>query len=227
MKLITPIIDLFFPPVCLACSDYLPEKDLRICVDCRHDLPVTHFHFDNPEYVKKIFYGRLELQNATALLRFHKKGIVQQLMHNLKYRGHEEIGSLLGDWLGGELATNSDYNSIDLVIPVPLHEKKLRQRGYNQVEKFGLQIAKALDVPYVDDVLVKVSSTNSQVFKKREARWGDGHQVFTIQNEERLKGKHILLVDDIITTGATIETCANVLTKTHNNKLSVASMAIA
>ncbi len=227
MKLINPIIDLFFPPVCMACNSYLSDKSLQICIDCRHDLPVTNFHFDNSDYVKKVFYGRVEIENATALLRFHKKGIVQQLMHNLKYRGHENIGELLGDWLGEELATIKAYNEIDLVIPVPLHKTKLKKRGYNQVAKFGQRIAKAINADYEDNVLVKTSATKTQVFKNRESRWLQKDGIFTVQNEERLEGKHILLVDDIITTGATIEACANILTKTHNNKLSVATMAIA
>jgi len=211
----------------MACNGYLSEKNLQICVNCRHDLPVTNFHFDDSDYVKKVFYGRVKLENATALLRFHKKGIVQQLMHNLKYRGHETIGELLGDWLGEELTTIEAYRDIDIVIPVPLHKSKETKRGYNQVTKFGQSIARALSVPYEGDVLVKTSPTKTQVFKKREARWQQHDGVFTIHNEERLKGKHILLVDDIITTGATIEACANILTKTHNNKLSIATMAIA
>ena len=211
----------------MACNGHLPEKELMICVNCRHELPVTNFHLDDSDYVKKVFYGRVKLENATALLRFHKKGIVQQLIHNLKYRGHEEIGELLGDWLGEELKISDAFREIDIVIPVPLHKSKLRQRGYNQVARFGQQIAEALKVPYEDDILVKTSSTKTQVFKKREARWLQHDGVFSIQNEERLKGKHILLVDDIITTGATMEACANILTKTHNNKLSIATMAIA
>ncbi len=227
MKLFTPIIDLFFPPVCLACDGNLPEKNLQICVNCRHELPITNFHLDGSDYVKKVFYGRLQLENATALLRFHKKGIVQQLLHNLKYREHEDIGELLGNWLGEELKTVESYKSIDLVVPVPLHKAKLKKRGYNQVEKFGQQIAKSLNVPYADDILIKTSATKTQVFKKREARWQQNNEIFTIQNEERLKDKHILLVDDIITTGATMEVCSNELTKTHNNKLSIAAMAIA
>ena len=227
MKLLEPIIDLFFPPVCMACTGYLSEKDLKICINCRHDLPVTNFHFDDSDYVKKVFYGRIKVENATALLRFHKKGIVQQLIHNLKYRRHEDVGELLGDWLGEELATIKAYKKIDVVIPVPLHKAKLKKRGYNQVAKFGQRIAEALNVPYEDDVLIKTSVTKTQVFKNRESRWLENDGAFTVQNEEHLKGKHILLVDDIITTGATIEVCANKLTKTHNNKLSIATMAIA
>lgn len=211
----------------MCCNGNIPEKELLICVECRHDLPITNFHFSDPNYVKKAFYGRLELENATALLRFHKKGIVQELMHNLKYRGHEPIGEFLGNWLGEELQSITSYKSIDLVIPVPLHKARLKKRGYNQVAKFGQRIAEALEVPYEDEVLVKTSSTSTQVFKKREARWQKNDQIFSVQNIERLKGKHILLVDDIITTGATMEACANILTEKHNNKLSIAAMAIA
>lgn len=211
----------------MACEGELIEESQLICIDCRHSLPVTNFHFDDSDYVKKVFYGRLQLENATALLRFHKKGIVQQLMHNLKYRGHEEIGELLGNWLGEELKTLKNYQDIDVVIPVPLYKRNLKKRGYNQVEKFGRCIANALNSSYLDDILVKTTATKTQVFKKREARWQRSNQIFAIQNEDQLKGKHILLVDDIITTGATIEACANVLNKTYQNRLSVATMAIA
>lgn len=226
MTLLNSLTDLFFPAACLGCNATISKKEELICINCRHSLPVTNFHLNNSDDVKKVFYGRVKLANATALLRFQKKSIVQQLIHNLKYRGHEAIGQLLGEWLGEELKHVEAYKNVDIVIPVPLHKKKLKQRGYNQVEKFGEAIAKALDVTYENDILIKVSSTHTQVFKNRASRW-QKNQVFDIQNEHKLANKHILLVDDIITTGSTIEACASVLTKTHNNTLSIATMAIA
>jgi len=220
------LLNLFFPKVCESCNGILGDNEQVVCTSCRHHLPVTNFHFENSETVKKTVYGRVKLENATALFHFSKKGMVQQLLHNLKYRGHEQIGSFLGQWLGQELSTLDAYGAIDVVIPVPLHRSKLRKRGYNQVAKFGKEIAKALNAEYNESVLIKTKSTKTQVFKKRLLRWND-KALFDISENQSLKGKHILLVDDIITTGATVEACALVLLKIDNITLSVATMAIA
>jgi len=221
------ILNLFFPKVCYACSHLLTDNELHICTSCRHNLRVTNFHFENNDTVEKVFYGRVKIEQATALLKFEKKGIVQQLLHNLKYRSHETISNVLGVWLGNELKTIEAYNKIDIVIPVPLHKNKLQKRGYNQVAEFGIEIAKALNAKYIDNVLVKTTATKTQVFKKRISRWNNTNEVFTITNTTLIEGKHILLVDDIITTGATIEACVNMLNKANNIKISVATMAIA
>ncbi len=221
------LLNLFFPKVCYACSHLLTDNENHICTTCRHNLPVTDFHFENNNTVEKVFYGRIKLEQATALLKFEKKGIVQQLLHNLKYRSHETISKVLGEWLGKELKNVEAYSTIDIVIPVPLHKNKLRKRGYNQVAKFGVEIAKALNAEYIDSVLVKTTATKTQVFKKRISRWNNSNEVFAIKNKVLIKGKHILLVDDIITTGATIESCVNILIKAEDVKISVATMAIA
>jgi len=221
------LLNLFFPKVCYACRNLLVDQEIYICTDCRHNLPVTNCHFNNDDTVKKVLYGRVKLENATALLQFQKKGMVQHLLHGLKYKGYENIGVFLGKWLGEELKTIEAYGNIDAVVPVPLHKRKLRKRGYNQVEKFGLEIAKALDVEYIDTVLTKTTSTKTQVFKKRIARWNNNNEVFSITNHSTIVNKHILLVDDIITTGATIEVCSNELLKADNVKISLATMAIA
>ena len=219
------LLNLFFPKVCYACRNLLVDQETYICTDCRHNLPVTNYHFNNDDTVKKVLYGRVKLENATALLQFQKKGMVQHLLHGLKYKGYENIGVFLGKWLGEELKTIEAYGNIDAVVPVPLHKRKQRKRGYNQVDKFGLEIAKALDVEYIDTVLIKTTSTKTQVFKERIARWNNNNEVFSITNHNTIANKHILLVDDIITTGATIETCANQLLKSKNIKISIAVMA--
>tara|TARA_R110002167_G_scaffold69375_4_gene195501 strand:- start:11925 stop:12602 length:678 start_codon:yes stop_codon:yes gene_type:complete len=221
------IINLLFPKVCYACHNLLNDNEHAVCTNCRNELPVTNFHFNNDDTVLKVFYGRVKIENATALLRFEKKGIVQQLIHGLKYKGHESIGVFLGDWLGGELKTVKIYNSIDIVIPVPLHQKKLKKRGYNQVAKFAQHIANALEVSYRDDILLKVTNTESQVLKQRLARWNNTNELFLLENKQDIANKHILLVDDLITTGATMEACITVLNQAENIKISVVSMAIA
>lgn len=221
------VINLFFPKVCYACSHYLSDNEDTICINCRHDLPITNFHFNNDDTVKKVLRGRVKIEHATALFRFEKKGPIQQLIHGLKYKGYEHIGTLLGDWLGGELSETEAFQDINMVIPVPMHDKKLKKRGYNQVAKFGEQIAKALNVDYVDDVLIKITNTASQTTKKRVARWNNTDELFALKNISKIENKHILLVDDIITTGATLEACCSVLNQTKNLKISIATMAIA
>ena len=221
------LIDIFYPKVCYACSNLLLDNEAYICTNCRHDLPVTNFHFNNDKTVSNIFYGRSEIEQATALLWFEKKGISQKLIHNLKYKGFEEIGLFLGDWLGEELKTIESYQNIDLVIPVPLHKKKLRKRGYNQVTKFGQQLAKALQVEFMNDVLIKTTNTHSQVHKNRISRWLNNSEIFNATNLHKITNKHVLLVDDIVTTGATLESCITVLQKAKNVKISIATMAVA
>ncbi len=225
--MIKPLLNLFFPKVCYACLNLLNDNEDTICMDCRHDLPVTNFHFDDSDDVAKVLYGRAKIEDGTALFRFEKKGNVQQLIHNLKYRDHENIGFLLGNWLGGELKTIKNYKTIDIVIPVPLHKKKLKTRGFNQVAKFGQQIAEALNADYMDDVLLKLTNTKTQSKKGRLARWINSEELFAIQNIPSIENKHILLVDDIITTGATLEACISVLNEAKDIKISIATMAIA
>ncbi|MFD2543185.1 ComF family protein [Lacinutrix gracilariae] len=220
------IIDLFFPKVCYACYVHLQDSECYVCTSCRHNLPVTNYHLNANQAVAKVFYGRAKVEQATALLRFEKKSIVQQLIHNLKYRGYEEIGVFLGQWLGNELKELPTYQEIDIVVPVPLHKKKYKKRGYNQVAKFGQEIAKALQADYNDSSLIKITNTTSQVTKKRFARWQSNYELFTLENAASIENKHILIVDDIITTGATLESCIQVLNKAKNVKISIATMAI-
>ncbi|MBD0830948.1 ComF family protein [Aestuariibaculum sediminum] len=221
------VINLLFPKVCYACSNILKDNEDTICTSCRHDLPVTNFHFNQDETVKKVLYGRAKIEHATALFRFEKKGLVQKLIHGLKYRGYESIGTSLGNWLGGELKTLQEYRKIDMVIPVPLHKRKLKKRGYNQVAKFGKQIANALNASYKEDILIKVTDRSSQVNKIRFSRWNNNDELFKLKNKSDIENKHILLVDDLITTGATLEACIQVLNSGKNVKISIATMAIA
>lgn len=225
--MIINLLNLFFPQVCLSCDNPLEVNELYVCTVCRHELPLTNFESTTNNALTKKLYGRVLLRNASSLLWFSKKGLVQHLLHNLKYKGHEEIGEFLGKWLGEELSKRNEFRTVDVVIPVPLHSKRLRQRGFNQVHKFGKQLADALECDFNTEVLQKTKATTTQVFKDRIMRWINDDALFMVTEFETLKGKHILLVDDIITTGATIETCANALSKIEGVTISVATMAIA
>ncbi len=217
---------LFFPIHCAACDSPLYKNEKLLCTSCRHELPLGNFHNVNAKKIEKVFYGRVKIENATSLFVFHKDGLVQNLLHNLKYRGQEEIGVELGKWLGQELQQSTKYQDIDIVIPVPLHKKRMRERGYNQVEKFGVEIAKTLNAEYINCVLKKISYNKKQSKHERRNRWGNTVETFGTQKESLLINKHILLVDDIVTTGATIESCINVLKSIPGIKISIATMAI-
>ncbi|MEL6988847.1 MAG: phosphoribosyltransferase family protein [Bacteroidota bacterium] len=203
------------------------SSEKMICTACRHILPVTNFHRYNDPYIKKLLYARLKLEQATALFFFEKKGAVQQLMHNLKYKGDERISGFLGQWLGFELSETKEYQNIDIVIPVPIHPRKKRKRGYNQVTGFGKALAEYLNCDFSEKILVKSKNTKTQVFKGRFTRSDAVYEAFSVSNYEKLNGSHILLVDDILTTGSTLEACGLELLKIPNIKLSIAVMAIA
>lgn len=224
------MLNLLFPRVCNGCNELLLKDEKILCTTCRFDLPLACHHRNNNTAFSDIFYGRFPLEQATALLQFQKRGVTQNILHNLKYKNQQQISGFFGKWLGSELAEISEYKDTDIVIPVPLHKQKLKKRGYNQVEGFGKAIAEALQVPYRDDVLLKLSKTKSQVFKERFSRYNPAWKeegVFSLQNKEAIENQHVLLVDDIITTGATLETCAQQLLKATNVKLSLATIAIA
>ncbi len=178
--------------------------------------------------MKDRFYGRIPVEHATALLDYQKKGLTQELIHSLKYRGYKKISSFFGKWLGAELSQHPHYKKVELVLPVPLHKSRLKKRGYNQVSGFGYEIAKALQVPFREDILLKISKTESQVFKERLLRFSTSDtQVFYVKKSKVIAEKHILLVDDIVTTGATLESCATELLKTEGTRISFATIAIA
>lgn len=220
------MLNVLFPKVCGGCSNKLLNGENTLCASCLHALPMLSHHTTGSTAMKNVFYGRVEIEHATALLQFNKKGITQELLHNLKYRGRENIGVFFGKWLGAELAEIEAYKAIDCIIPVPIHKLKKRKRGYNQVTGFAKEISEALQKPLLEDVLLKTNKTQSQVFKQRFTRFGN-EEVFSIKKREAIEGKHILLVDDIITTGATLENCANQLLHAGASKISLATIAMA
>lgn len=221
------LINLLYPKICSGCSNTLLETEEIICTSCRHDMPFTQHHLNLQNETFNKFYGRLPLEHASSLLYFHKEGIVQELIHNLKYRGQQEVGKLAGQWYAENLQDVEAVKTVTEVIPVPLHKKRLRQRGYNQVEEFGKALAYGLGISYNNDLLKKESHTNTQTKKGLSARAEIAQSSFEALFTEADHGKHFLLIDDVITTGATLEACGRALIKIPNSKLSIVTIAYA
>jgi ComF family protein len=221
------IINLFFPPVCAGCHSFLISNENVICTQCRHNIPLTNHHVNPENEAFKKFYGRIPVEYTSALLYFHKKGIVQELIHNLKYKGQEQIGTVLGEWYAEDLKNSQILQSVDEIIPVPLHKRKLRERGYNQVTNFGLSLSDGLNIRYNPDLLVRNIYSKTQS-KKNLLNRSDGiDTIFDVAFTEKDHNKHFLLIDDVITTGSTLEACSHALLKIPGAKISIVCMAMA
>ena len=221
------IVNLFFPKVCSGCNSFLLTNENVICTVCRHDIPLTNHHLNPDNDASKKFYGRIPIQHASALFYFHKKGIVQQLIHNLKYKGHEEIGSIIGEWYAEDLSQMEFIQTVDEIIPVPLHPRKLKERGYNQVTTFGRALSSSLNLPYNDCVLNRNKYSKTQSKKNLLGRTEGIESVFDVTFTEKDHDKHFLLIDDVITTGSTLEACSRALLKIPGARISIVCMAMA
>ena len=221
------IINLFFPKVCSGCSSFLLSNENVICTVCRHDIPLTNHHLNPENDAFKKFYGRIPVVHASALFYFHKKGIVQELIHNLKYKGHEEIGTIVGEWYAEDLKNIYSLQFVDEIILVPLHRKKLKERGYNQVTAFGKALSSGLNIDYNDSLLIRNVYSKTQSKKNLLGRTEGIETIFDVSFTEKDHDKHFLLIDDVITTGATLEACSRALLKIPNAKISIVCMAMA
>lgn len=219
------LLHLFFPKLCSGCNALLLNNEDVICVKCRHDLPLTYHHLiENNEIISK-FYGILPIEYASSMVYFHSKGIAQELIHNLKYRKQQEIGTILGNLYGLELKESGKLPSIDFIIPTPIHKKRLKERGYNQVTTFCNALSNELQIPIENEVLIRIKHTKTQTKKSKEKRAEMHSNDFEVSYKECHIGKHFILIDDVITSGATIEACAKALLKIPNSKISLLSMA--
>ena len=220
-------VSLLFPELCKACGESLVADEDLLCIDCRYNLPFTDFHLKPDNLVAQQFWGKINLEAAYAMCYFTKGGKMQHLMHQFKYRGIQSIGNLLGNIAGEQLNKNPIFSRADLIIPVPLHKSRLRKRGYNQIVNFAEGLAEKLIIPVDEHNLVRIRATETQTHRSRFSRFENMQQVFALTSPETLVNKHLILVDDIVTTGSTLEACGTELLKVEGLKLNIATIAYA
>lgn len=222
---IDDFLHLFFPHTCVGCdTDVLNNEDL-LCAKCIDSLPVTSFISAPGNPVEKTFYGRLNIENAGSAFYFNKDSIIQQTIIQLKYKNNQRAGNFLGKLLGRQLASSKRFADVDVIIPLPLNDKKLFKRGYNQAAVIAEGITAVWNKPINENAVGRILFTETQTHKDRIARWETMDGVFAVSQPALLKNKHILLVDDVITTGATFEACGSVILEVPGTKLSLASVA--
>lgn len=227
--LLTEFADLLFPSLCLGCSEAMGENESILCTSCRIKLPETKQHLNpDDEHLLNKFAGKVPIRFVASYVYFNKGGIAQKLIHNIKYKGQKEAAKQIAEWYGHQLRAECNrLKEIELVLGVPLHKSRMQQRGYNQADWIAEGIADVFIIPARTDILVRNEFNSSQTNKNRLERWENVKTVFAVVKPEAVINKNILLVDDVLTTGATLEACAIELFKAGCNSVSVLTLAVA
>ncbi|HUX58506.1 MAG TPA: phosphoribosyltransferase family protein [Bacteroidales bacterium] len=220
-------ISLLFPRLCYSCGDHLLRNENLICTGCYVVIPRTNYHLDAGNPVAQLFWGRCMIEKAAAFSYYNKGSRIRNLIHNLKYKGIRELGNELGRIYALSLKSSGFMSDIDLIIPVPLHYSKKRIRGFNQSDLISSGMSDVTGIPVYLNSLSRITVSATQTKRSRYDRWTNVEGIFSINDSEMLKGKHILLVDDVITTGSTIESCTNELLKVEGVRVSVVAIAFA
>jgi ComF family protein len=220
-------VNLFFPPVCTACSNILLTQESHICTGCLYNMPRTNFHLDADNPMAQLFWGRVKVENAAAMYYFEKGSKCRKILHQIKYRGRKELARYIGTIYATELVRSGRFCDIDVILPVPLHPSRLKKRGFNQSEWFAQGLAEIMDKPLPGELLVRVLGAETQTGKTRIERWENVRDNFRLSHPEMIENKHALLVDDVVTTGATLEACALVLLAHPGVRVSILTLAYA
>lgn len=224
-KIASSFLQLWFPHCCLGCSSDYIQKGQLLCGRCIHQLPATGFFDLKANPVERIFYGRLRVENAAAGYYFTKNALIQHLLVQLKYRGNKDVGLFLGRMIGRAMHNSTQYKDIDFLVPLPLNPKKEFKRGYNQAELICRGIQEITGIPILKTGIQRRQFTESQTSRNRINRWQNMETAFEVNEREKLVNKHVLLVDDVITTGATIEACGSYILEIPGTRLSIAAAA--
>lgn len=225
--ILTDFISIIYPRVCVGCNEVLLKQEDTLCTHCHIQLPHTHFEDQRNNPVEKLFWMKLPVESASSAYFFSKKSRIQRIIHAFKYHDKPQVAIYMGQLIGKKLQNLNSTVSFDIIIPVPLHPLKKRIRGYNQAEKIAEGIAQVLNIPVDSNSLKRITANKTQTNKGLYDRWINVNSVFALSNQHDLTNKHVLLVDDVITSGSTIEASAKPLTKVPNVKISIASLALA
>ncbi|MBQ8520448.1 MAG: ComF family protein [Bacteroides sp.] len=225
MSIWNDLWELFFPRYCVVCDTRLCKAEENLCFKCLSRLPRTHLHRRKDNELEKNFWGRFPIERASSFLYYSKGGDVRKLLYELKYYGNRQIGLTLGKCMAAEMQASGFFEGIDVLIPVPLHPKKRRSRGYNQSEVLAEGIASVTGIPVASDWLSRNEHTETQTHKSQYERWLNVEGAFVCNDPQRMAGKHILLIDDVLTTGATIVACADALKAVCDLRISVLTLA--
>ena len=218
---------LFFPRHCVVCGDCLQQGEEALCMRCNIDMPRTGFHLQRDNEVERMFWGKIPLERATAYFYYSKGSSYRHILHQLKYNGRHDVGEAMGRFMAAELQAAGFFEGIDVVVPVPLHRSKQRARGYNQSECIARGIARVTGIGVDRASVVRLKNTATQTRKSAYERWENVREIFAVRHPERFAGKHLLLVDDVLTTGATLTACADAFTSVEGIRISILALAVA
>lgn len=226
-SIVNDVIGLFYPQICCGCDSHLLKQEKNLCLNCLYGLPKTYFWDYETNPIEKLFWGRLEVSSACTFLHYEKEGVVQKLMHRFKYEGKSGIGTELGRTFGYILKEKRWFTDADLIVPIPLHVSKEQRRGYNQSAYIADGMGEAFEMPVRNRLLSKEVASESQTRKSRFDRSQNVDDVFEVMKPAQVKGKNVLLVDDVVTTGATLESAGKKILDAGASRLYIATIAVA
>lgn len=218
------LLHLAFPHVCEGCGTDSLQTEHLLCLRCLSSLPSTNFHMHPNNPIEKIFWGRIPVTSASSQYYFTKESMMQHLMHQFKYKGNKEVGIYLGRLMGWALQESNRFSFVDVLIPLPLHKSREHKRGYNQAAILCEGISSVLNKPVIKNAVIRPEQTETQTKKGRIQRWQNMKEKFELANPQAMEDKHVLLVDDVVTTGATLEACGQEILKAKNAQLSIATL---
>ncbi len=225
LKWIDGFVSLFYPRCCVVCEGFLAEPEKGFCVSCDIHLPRTYLHLLENNPVEKIFWGRTTVEKVASWFYYKKGSDSDRLIHQLKYNQYKELGNILGRNMATELLGSGFFEGIELLVPVPLHPKKHQMRGYNQSHRIACGVASVTRLPVITQALVKIEETGSQLSKGVYQRWENTSNTFEVIRPELFRNRHILLIDDVITTGATLIACCRAVENIPHVKISILTLA--
>lgn len=221
------LLDMLFPRICPVCESSLLSHEKSLCTKCLLDIPITGFHLQKFNPMEQLFAGKIQFEKATGYFFYERGNPYANILHDIKYRNQPQTGRHLAAVYAKELVSCNFFTDIDCIIPIPLHHKKLVKRGYNQSEYIAKGFADSLNVPVFTDVITAVKNHESQTSKGIYERWLNTQDIFMVQNTEIIENKHVLIVDDVVTTGATLLSAATAITHVPGIKISLAALGVA